>query len=143
VCDYSLHAVASRPAKVGETLVSTRFITGGTVGFASPTELGVAVCLQPGTELAFETNVKYRAAWFRSHPVSFNVAKFCKLAPKDAFQHHDVLAFPDGSTVLVNTLVRGQRVQVLQMPVTESRLRIAKEQSPLPQGEKSIIDHGN
>jgi hypothetical protein len=84
-----------------------------------------------------------RAAWFRSHNVSVNVAKFCKLAPKDAFQHHDALAFPDGSTVLVNTLVRGQRVQVLQMPVTESRPRIAKEQSPLPQGEKSIIDHGN
>jgi hypothetical protein len=62
VCDYSLHAVASRPAKVGETLVSTRFSTGGTVGFASPTNLGVAVCLQPGTELAFETNVRYRAA---------------------------------------------------------------------------------
>jgi hypothetical protein len=143
VCDYSLHAVASRPAKVGETLVSTRFIAGGTVGFASPTELGVAVCLQPGTELAFETNVRYRAAWFRSHTVSFNVAKFCKLAPKDAIQHHDALAFPDGSTVLVNTLVRGQRVQVLQMPVTESRLRIAKEQPPLPKGKKTIIDHGN
>jgi hypothetical protein len=143
VCDYSLHAVASRPAKVGETLVSTRFITGGTVGFASSTELGVAVCLQPGTELAFETNVRYRAAWFRSRTVSFNVAKFCKIAPKDAFQHHDALAFPDGSTVLVNTLVRGQRVQVLQMPVTELRPRIAKEQSPLPQGEKTTIHDGN
>jgi hypothetical protein len=107
-----------------------------------PTNLGVAVCLQPGTELAFETNVRYRAAWFRSHTVSFNVAKFCKLAPKNPIQHHDALALPDGSTVLVNTLVRGQRVQVLQMPVTESRLR-AKEQSPLPQGEKSIFDHGN
>ena len=143
MCDYSLHAVASRPAKVGETLVSTRFITGGTVGFASPTDLGVAVCLQPGTELASETNVRYRTAWFRSHTVSFNVAKFCKLAPNDPIQHHDALAFPDGSTVLVNTLVRGQRMRVLQMPVTESRLRIAKEQPPLPKGEKSIIDHGN
>jgi hypothetical protein len=106
VCDYSLHAVASRPAKVGETLVSTRFIAGGTVGFASPTDLGVAVCLQPGTELAFETNVRYRVAWFRSRTVSFNVAKFCKLAPNDLLQHHDALAFPDGSTILVNTLVR-------------------------------------
>ena len=41
----------------------------------------------------------------RSHTVSFNVAKFCKLAPNDPIQHHDALAFPDGSTVLVNTLL--------------------------------------
>jgi len=29
MCDYSLHAVATRPAKVAETLVSTKFSTGG------------------------------------------------------------------------------------------------------------------
>jgi hypothetical protein len=83
--------------------VSTRFMNGGTVGFASPAERGVAVCLLPGTELAFEKKVRYRGAWFKSHTVNFNVAKFCKLAPEDPFQHHDALAFPDGSTVLVNT----------------------------------------
>lgn len=75
MCDYSLHAVASRPAKVGETLVSTRFISGGTVGFASSTELSVAVCLLPGTELAFEKNVRYHGDWFRSHTVNFNVLR--------------------------------------------------------------------
>lgn len=137
MCDYSLHTVASRPAQVGETLVSTSFINGGTVGFASPEERCVAVCLLPGTELAFERNVRYRGAWFRSHTVSSNVAKFCKLVPRDPYQHHDALAFPDGSTVLVNTLVKGQRVKVLQMPVTDLRFRVAKEQTPVPQGEKT------
>jgi hypothetical protein len=37
MCDYSLHAVATRPAEVAETLVSTNFST-GTHGFASPDE---------------------------------------------------------------------------------------------------------
>ena len=58
MCDYSLHAIASRPAEVGETLVSTCFRGSSTLGFASPKELGVAVCLLPGTELAFEKNVR-------------------------------------------------------------------------------------
>jgi hypothetical protein len=59
------------------------------------------------------------------------------LVPRDPYQHHDALAFPDGSTVLVNTLVKGQRVKVLQMPVTDLRFRVAKEQTPVPQGEKT------
>jgi hypothetical protein len=104
------------------------------MGFASPTELNVAVCLLPGTELAFENNVRYRGAWFKSHAVSFNVAKFSKLVPKDPYQHNDALAFPDGKTVLVNTLVKGQRLQVLQMPVTNFSPRITKEQAPAPIG---------
>jgi hypothetical protein len=58
MCDYSLHAVASRPAKVGETLVTTSFRGTATRGFAAKEEPGVAVCLLPGTELAFENEVK-------------------------------------------------------------------------------------
>ncbi len=54
MCDYSLHAIASRPARVGEALVSTHFRGSATIGFASPAEKTVAVCLLPGTELAFE-----------------------------------------------------------------------------------------
>ncbi len=53
MCDYSLHAVASRPAKVGETLVTTTFRGTSTRGFASIDEPEVAVCLLPGTELGF------------------------------------------------------------------------------------------
>ena len=54
MCDYSLHQVASRPAKVGDELVTTRFRHSVTRGFAAPDEPGVAVCLLPGTELAFQ-----------------------------------------------------------------------------------------
>ena len=58
MCDYSLHDVASRPAKTGDKLTSTRFPTTITRGFADPTEPNVAVCLLPGTELAFESEVR-------------------------------------------------------------------------------------
>jgi len=50
MCDYSLHAMASRAAKVGETLVTTTFPRTSTRGFAAEGEPGVAVCLLPGTE---------------------------------------------------------------------------------------------
>jgi hypothetical protein len=59
MCDYSLHAVASRPAKAGETLVTTSFYGTFTRGFAVKEEPGIAVCLLPGTELAFEHDVRY------------------------------------------------------------------------------------
>jgi hypothetical protein len=51
MCDYSLYSVNSRPAKVGEKL-STRDFGTGTRGFAAA-DAAVAVCVLPGTELAF------------------------------------------------------------------------------------------
>jgi hypothetical protein len=139
MCDYSLHAVASRPAKVGEILVSTSFRGSATLGFASPAEKGVAVCLLPGTELAFERNVKYGGGWFKSQTINYNVAKFCKIAPEILCQHHDALAFPDGSTVLVNSLTKGQRLRVLQLPITSNGIHVgnSKEMLSVLQVEKT------
>ena len=48
MCDYSLHLVASRPAKVGDKLVTTAFNNSLTRGFAAVGEPHVAVCLLPG-----------------------------------------------------------------------------------------------
>ena len=45
MCDYSLHAVATRPAEVGETIVTTTFRGTSTRGFASEADMSVAVCL--------------------------------------------------------------------------------------------------
>src|ERR1035437_2461333 len=52
MCDYSLHAVATRPAQVGETLITTTFRGSLTRGFASESDPAVAVCMLPGTNLA-------------------------------------------------------------------------------------------
>src|SRR6516165_2117829 len=59
MCDYSLHHVASRPAKVGDKLVTTQFNHSITRGFAAVGEPNVAVCLLPGTEVAFEKEIEF------------------------------------------------------------------------------------
>ena len=56
MCDFSLQSVRSRPAKVGDKLVTRDFGT-GTRGFSAAEDLGLAVCVMPGTELAFAGEV--------------------------------------------------------------------------------------
>jgi hypothetical protein len=71
MCDYSLDLVASRPAKVGDKLVTTKFQDSMTRGFAAIGEPNVAVCLLPGTEIAFEKEVKYERFFALSAPGQF------------------------------------------------------------------------
>src|SRR6202158_232086 len=60
MCDYSLHNVKSRPAKVGDKLTTHCFNT-GTIGFAAPEDANTAVCVLPGKELAFATAIRLHA----------------------------------------------------------------------------------
>lgn len=117
MCDYSLHAVASRPAKVGETLITTTFRGASTRGFAAEAEPEVAVCLLPGTELAFENDIQYEQNWLWKKTTSFRVARFRKIEQDVPHRHHDAVEFPNGSHVLVTLLTGGQRARVLQLPV--------------------------
>jgi hypothetical protein len=117
MCDYSMHAVATRPAQVGETLITTTFPGTSTRGFASEAEPAVAVCMLPGTELAFAENVKYDNRWIWTKEINFRVGKFGAIDQHVQHRHHDAIEFPDGSNVLVTLLCEGQRVTVLQLPV--------------------------
>ena len=119
MCDYSLHAVATRPAQVGETLITTTFRGTSTRGFASESDPAVAVCMLPGTELAFAENVKYDNRWIWTREISFRVGKFGAIDPDVPHRHHDAIEFPDGTNVLVTLLSEGQRVTVLQLPVSQ------------------------
>ena len=119
MCDYSLHAVASRPAQVGETLITTTFRGTSTRGFASVNEPDVAVCIRPGTELAFAENVRYDNRWIWTRQVNFRVGKFGVTDQHIPDRHHDTIEFPDGSRVLVTLLCEGQRATVLQLPVVQ------------------------
>ncbi|MGC2409503.1 MAG: hypothetical protein WA441_05815 [Methyloceanibacter sp.] len=118
MCDYSLHLVASRPAKVGDKLVSTRFPQTITRGFASVGERNVAVCLLPGTELAFENEVQCETAYvFRSRrQLGHKVAQFRQVNEGQSNVHHDALEFPNGQIVLLTQLCEGQHATVLQLP---------------------------
>jgi hypothetical protein len=119
MCDYSLHAIASRPAQVGETLTTTTFRGTSTRGFASANEPEVAVCILPGTELAFAENVRYDNRWIWTRQVNFRVGKFGATDQHIPDRHHDTIEFPDGSRVLVTLLCEGQHATVLQLPVVQ------------------------
>jgi len=137
MCDYSLHHVSSRPAKVADKLITMELAKSKARGFAAVGELGsklvihdnppeMAVCLLPGTELAFDNDVEY------DHPFSFTlfgvrifgkthldykVASFRQVDTSDPYVQHDALEFPDGKILKINQLVPGQTATVLQMPV--------------------------
>jgi len=126
MCDYSLHCVASRAAEAGEVLMVTKFYGTSTRGFASPSDPTVAVCLRPGTEVAFEAEACREGALF-SKKMGDRVARFRQVELGNPMVHHDALEFPDGTIVKVNDLVLGQRARVVQLPA-EPKAAPAKAQ---------------
>jgi hypothetical protein len=135
MCDYSLHLVASRPAKVGDKLVTTDFTRSITRGFSAIGEPDVAVCLLPGTEIAFEDDVQYDRAFslFGKARVEHRVARFRQVNMDDPHVHHDALEFPGGQIVMVTRLMPGQRAAVLQLPITGQEPVRKEEAEPAPQ----------
>ena len=124
MCDYSLHLIASRPAKVADRLVSTDFVKSITRGFTEIGHPDVAVCLLPGTELAFDSDVQFDRAFsmFGKARVEHRVARFRQVNMDDPHVHHDALEFPGGQIVMVTRLVPGQTATVLQLPAARHDL---------------------
>ena len=118
MCDYSLHGVASRPVKVADKLVTTQFPNTITRGFSDPSQPRVAVCLLPGTELAFEKEVECEGRFLFARKSTHKVARFRQVNLNRPAAHHDALEFPDGEIVLVTDLCEGQHATVLQLPST-------------------------
>jgi len=117
MCDYSLHAVASRAAVAGETLVTTRFDLTSTRGFAGVDNARVAVCLRPGTEIAFEADVQRERMMFH-HSIGARLARFRQIDLNSPTHHHDALEFSNGTIVLLTDLVPGQRATIVQLPAS-------------------------
>ena len=119
MCDYSLHTVVSRLARVGDKLVTTHFDNTFTRGFAAVGEPTVAVCLLPGTEIAFENDVvEYRHALFPNRKLGEKVARFRQVNKDNPSTHHDALEFANGQTALLTRLCEGQHATVLQLPAS-------------------------
>ena len=118
MCDFSLQSVRSRPAKVGDKLVTRDFGT-GTRGFAAADDPGLAVCVMPGTELAFASDVARLPAGllgWKTKTISHRTAIFRQVNKDKLAAHHDALEFPDGCAVLLTLLYEGQAATVLQLP---------------------------
>jgi hypothetical protein len=120
MCDYSLEHVASRAAEVGDWLVTTPFGASITRGFAAVGQPDMAVCLLPGTELAFERDIEcdHALGFFPTIKTGVRVARFRELDPERPYQHHDALELPGGRVVLLTRLRIGQQATVLQLPAT-------------------------
>jgi hypothetical protein len=118
MCDYSLHSVKSRPAKVGDKLTTRNFGT-GTRGFAASEDASVAVCVRPGTELSFADEVTCLPTGLlgsRDKVIKHKTAIFRQINKEKVVAHHDALEFPDGQIVLLTSLNEGQQATVLQLP---------------------------
>jgi len=130
MCDYSLHNVKSRPAKVGDKLTTRNFNT-GTRGFAAPEDVSTAVCVLPGTELAFASQVRCGPSGLFGLKVStlnHSTAIFRQVNKDEPRAHHDALEFPDGQVVLLTDMVEGQEATVLQLPAQPATAAEEKEQ---------------
>jgi len=112
MCDYSLMHVKSRPASVGDKLRTSNFGT-GTRGFAAPDDPTAAVCVLPGTELAFDEGIRVYGA---AGPTPHTTAIFRQINREHPHMHHDALELPDGQKLLLTFLCEGQQATVLQLP---------------------------
>jgi hypothetical protein len=118
MCDYSLQHVRSRAAQVGDKLTTRDFGT-GTRGFSAPEDPTTAVCVLPGTEIAFSEEIALTPAiGLRSQvqKTPFKTAVFRQINVHNPRLHHDALEFPDGRMVLLTELCEGQSAVVLQLP---------------------------
>ena len=139
MCDYSLEHVRSRPAAVADRLIVTAFARTITRGFSAEDDAQTAVCLLPGTEIAFDVEPRYEHAvtHWRVKAAS-RVARFRQVNMEKAHVHHDALEFADGTIVPLSRLMPGQRASVLQLPSVP--LRTGELQAmAAPAGE--VIEH--
>ena len=130
MCDYSLQNVKSRPAKVGDKLTTHNFYT-GTRGFAAPEDANTAVCVLPGTELAFATAIRCMPCGlfgWKTKVVNHTTAIFRQINKDNLHTHHDALEFPDGQIVLLTDLFEHQEATVLQLPAQPATAAEAKAQ---------------
>ena len=118
MCDYSIQNIRSRPARVGDKLTTRDFGT-CTRGFAAAEDVGAAVCVLAGTELAFSDAVTLEDPFilgWKVKKLDYATAIFRQVNKNEPFKHHDALEFPDGRTELLTLLGEGQRATVLQLP---------------------------
>ena len=111
--------------------MTTRFQNSLTGGFAAIEEPTVAVCLLPGTEVAFETEVECENVFkvFRTQKlIRQKVARFRQVNLEQPNVHHDALEFPDGQVVKLTRLREGQHATVLQLPASPRATSEAEQQ---------------
>ena len=94
MCDYSLEHLASRPARIGDRLVTTSFSSSLTTGFCAVGEPSMAVCLQPVTELAFGREIELPGRFWKVRKLGAVLARFRRVNEGCRKLLHDALELP-------------------------------------------------
>jgi len=135
MCDYSLQNIASRPASVGDKLVTSKFTGAFSKGFAeagSPELADTAICVLPGTEIAFDENLTTEGYYGCGEKTyEHKVGIFRQVDTEQLYTHHDALELPDGTIIKLNNLKTGLKATVLQLPAAPKTAEEAKEQTRL------------
>jgi len=131
MCDDSLENQISRSAEVGDKLVTSSFRMTPARGFCCEKEPGLAVCLLPGTEIAFEEPVRYNGLWGAlvnfmkrrlGHDMSeAKLARFRQVDLDNPHTHHDAIELANGRL----TALRGAIIDVSARVGVERELRKA------------------
>lgn len=134
MCDYSLSHLTSRPAAVDDKLTVTRFSGTISIGFTGADDAAVPVCVLPGTELAFDSDITQGNSFvfgFGDKQHTHKTARFRQINLDNQYTHHDALELPDGETLLLHSLTVGQTATVLQLPAAPKTEDEAKAQERL------------
>jgi hypothetical protein len=79
----------------------------------------MAVCILPGTELAFSEEVRsapFGIFGWKIRTINSKTAIFRQINKNNAMAHHDALEFSTGEIILLTDLHEGQEATVLQLP---------------------------
>jgi hypothetical protein len=134
MCDYSLAALRTRLAQVGEELVSYRFPT-GSLGLTTPAELEMykpefhgwwssfdasrvpcAVCIPHGSRLTLSDipeRVQQKLGVGAEEQITFIQMS------ADVGRHRDGIRFANGQEILLQRLAEGQRARVISLSLAE------------------------
>ncbi len=109
MCDYSLEAYRSRPAREGERYVTTRFDS-GSIGMAAPGDPKTPVCVACDTALRIEgipAHVRER--------LGIAAAEDATLIHLDQGAFRDGVRFANGTTISLQQLGTGVGVTVTRL----------------------------
>jgi hypothetical protein len=89
----------------------------------------VAVCLLPGTEIAFDLDVDCDRGFglLPNRKIQGKVARFRQIDRDRIESHRDALEFADGQVVMLTWLCEGQHATVLQLPASRA---LSKAEEP-------------
>jgi hypothetical protein len=110
MCDYSLEAFQSRPARWGEEYISNRFPS-GSIGFVSPGDQSVAICMACDMELELShipSAAQAQAGVNESERVTF--------MQLDGPFHRDAVRFANGKVLTLQALGAGVTAWLVATP---------------------------